>query len=66
MLIDVKFELTGTPAGVVGLGTVPCEIAGCCDSVRKSLLLDPVLQEGIGGLVQAPLPDPQLQTWTQR
>jgi hypothetical protein len=31
--------LTGTPGGVVGLGTVPVEIAGCCDTFWKSVLV---------------------------
>jgi hypothetical protein len=53
-------------SGVVGLGTVFIEIEGCCEITVRSLLLDPVLQEGTAGLVQAPVPDPQLQTCSTR
>src|SRR5271165_5548321 len=41
-LIVVAFWLMGTPGGIVGLGAMPVETAGCCDRVLKSLLVSGV------------------------
>src|SRR5437016_6016804 len=49
MLIVVTFELTGTPLGIVLLGTVPFEIEGCCDKVRKSQLMNPLAAVNVHG-----------------